>query len=125
VINNAQNEACNEESYGAVNPGCNANTRCCGHGLGAGAEESSPDRLLIHFTLVQTRNYSANFCVNLVTWRGKTLSLSGDLQRENESEASLADELVRLKGDAIVRDALCASSEDPRPMPTHGGKGPA
>ena len=46
---------------------------------------------------------SVKDCASLATWRGKTLSLSGDMQRENSDRLpALAAELVRLKVDVIV-----------------------
>ena len=47
--------------------------------------------------------HSGRVCASLATWRGKTLSLSGDMQRENPiASPTLAAELVRLKVDVIV-----------------------
>ena len=47
--------------------------------------------------------HSGRVCASLVTWRGKTLSLSGDMRRENPiAVPALAAELVRLKVDIMV-----------------------
>jgi ABC-type uncharacterized transport system substrate-binding protein len=43
VINNARNEVRNEESFGAINPGCNDAACCWSDGSGAAAEGSFPD----------------------------------------------------------------------------------
>ena len=49
------------------------------------------------------RRHSGKVCASLGTWRGKTLSLSIDMQRENSDRLPvLAAELVRLKVEVIV-----------------------
>ena len=54
---------------------------------GAAANENPPDRIpnwLPPFPLSRPASrHSGRVCASLDTWRGKTLSLSGDLQREN------------------------------------------
>src|SRR5262249_30275115 len=57
--------------------------------------------------------HSARGCASLGTSRGKTLSSSGGLQRKNLIAYALAAELVRLKGDGIVK---------PCPTPTRPAK---
>ena len=59
----------------------------CGVGRGAAANENPPDRIpnwCLRFPLPRPApRHSARVCASLGMWRGKTLSLSGDLQREN------------------------------------------
>ena len=54
--------------------------------------------------------HSGRVCASLVTWRGKTLSLSFDMRRENSTASpTLAAELVRLKVDVIVTAGATAT----------------
>ena len=58
----------------------------CGNGGGAAAKENPPDRIPkcgLPFLSRPAPRHSGRVCVSLATWRGKTLSLSGDMPREN------------------------------------------
>ena len=78
-----------------------------GCGRGAAAGENLSDRityLVLAFPLTRpATRHSGKVCASLVTWKGKTLSLSIDLRRGNSIAClTLAAELVRLKVDIIV-----------------------